>query len=147
MRITLEDGLLTIAALDSTQYTVIKSWNMMRWNKSMKRLEGAATEELLDKLSSIARLPEPIEAERQKMIAVRRAVDAERLMEEPTEYKFPVKVPLFKHQQRGAVMALLTFGLLDPSIVKVPEKPKSETEPVQKRLDRFFMEQEEPEGK
>lgn len=124
MRITLEDGLLTIAALDSTQYTVIKSWNMMRWNKSMKRLEGAATEELLDKLSSIARLPEPIEAERQRMIKLHKAIDTERLMKEPTEYKFPVKIPLFKHQQRGAVMALLAFGLLDPSIVQTGKKER-----------------------
>lgn len=134
----LENGTLIVAEVDSTQYAIIKSWNMMRWNKQTKWLEGAATGELLDRLASMVRLPEQIETERQRMIAVRKAVDAERLMEEPTEYKFPVKIPLFKHQQRGAVMALLTFGLLDPSAVKIPEKPKPETEPVQRSLDRFF---------
>ncbi len=134
----LENGTLIVAEVDSTQYAIIKSWNMMRWNKQTKWLEGAATGELLDRLASMVRLPEQIETERQRMIAVRKAVDAERLMEEPTEYKFPVKIPLFKHQQRGAVMALLTFGLLDPSIVQVQEKPKPETELVQKSLDRFF---------
>ena len=122
MKMKLENGTLIIADLDSTQYAIVKSWNMMRWNKSMKWLEGAATSDLLDRLASMVKLPEPIEAERQQMIAVRRAVDAERLMEEPTEYKFPVKIPLFKHQQRGAVMALLTFGLLDPAIVQDGKK-------------------------
>lgn len=138
MKMKLENGTLIVAEVDSTQYAIIKSWNMMRWNKQTKWLEGAATGELLDRLASMVRLPEQIETERQRMIAVRKAVDAERLMEEPTEYKFPVKIPLFKHQQRGAVMALLTFGLLDPSAVKIPEKPKPETESVQKSLDRFF---------
>lgn len=117
MKMKLENGTLIIAELDSTQYAIIKSWNVMRWNKATKWLEGTVTLDLLNRLASMVRLPEPIEAERQRMLNIQKAVDAERLMEDPTAYKFPVKIPLFKHQQRGAVMALLTFGLLEPDTV------------------------------
>lgn len=53
----LENGTLIVAEVDSTQYAIIKSWNMMRWNKQTKWLEGAATGELLDRLASMVRLP------------------------------------------------------------------------------------------
>ena len=138
MRMKLENGELVIAQLDSTQYAIIKSWNLMRWNKQAKWLEGMASSELLNKLASICRLPDQIEAERQRLNRIQRAVDAERLMEDPTEYKFPVKIPLFKHQQRGAIMALITFGLLDPGIVKTPEKPKPVLESAEEGFNRFM---------
>ena len=32
-------------------------------------------------------------------------------------YKFPVKMNLYRHQTRGANMALLTFGLIEPEQV------------------------------
>ena len=52
------------------------------------------------------------------MNELQEAVDEERMAEEPVPlYNYPVKYPLFKHQTRGANMALLTFGLVDP-----PEK-------------------------
>ena len=38
-------------------------------------------------------------------------------------YKYPVKYPLFKHQTRGANMALITFGLIDPPDVPDEERP------------------------
>ena len=67
--------------------------------------------ELLDKLASIVRLPPAIEDRRSRLHALQDAVDAERVNQEPTPFfKYPVKLPLYAHQMRGANMALLTFG-------------------------------------
>ena len=123
MKMKLDNGTLIIADCDSTQFNIIKSWNKMKWNKSRQWLEGPCTGELLNKLSSIVRLPEPIEAERKHFNDVAAAVDRERMKEDPVPlYKYPVKYPLFKHQTRGANMALITFGLIDPP--DVPEEEK-----------------------
>lgn len=122
MKMKLDNGTLIIADCDSTQFNIIKSWNKMKWNKSRQWLEGPCTGELLNKLSSIVRLPEPIEAERKHFNDVAAAVDRERMKEDPVPlYKYPVKYPLFKHQTRGANMALITFGLIDP-----PDVPDEE---------------------
>ena len=66
-------------------------------------------------MAGIVRLPGPIEAERQRMNGVQAAVDAERMKDvsEPL-CNYPVKIPLFQHQIKGANMALLTFGLIEP---------------------------------
>lgn len=118
MKMKLDDDTLIIADCDSTQFNIIKSWNLMRWNRSRQWLEGACTRELLNRLSTLVILPATIEKERTKMNEIQKAVDEERMAEEPVPlYNYPVKYPLFKHQTRGANMALLTFGLVDP-----PEK-------------------------
>lgn len=124
MRMKLEDGTLYIAGMDSTQFAVIKSWNLMRWDRVNKWLAGDATLELLNKLRSITRFPESIEAERQRQAGLQAAVDSERMKENPTKYKFPVKVKLFKHQERAGIMAMLTLGLLS-----VDEWKELQTEP------------------
>ena len=119
----LDNGTLIIADCDSTQFNIIKSWNKLKWNKSRQWLEGPCTGELLNKLSSIVRLPAPIEAERKHFNDVAAAVDRERMKEDPVPlYKYPVKYPLFKHQTRGANMALITFGLIDPPDVPDEER-------------------------
>lgn len=124
MKMKLDNGTIIIADCDSTQFNIIKSWNKLKWNKSRQWLEGPCTGELLNKLSSIVRLPAPIEAERKHFNDVAAAVDRERMKEDPVPlYKYPVKYPLFKHQTRGANMALITFGLIDPPDVPEEEKP------------------------
>lgn len=116
MKMKIENGNLIVADADSTQCAVIKSWNTMKWNRSRMWLEGPATSELLNRMASLVRLPAPIEAERQQMNRIQAAVDAERMADVPKPlYKYPVKIPLFRHQIRGANMALLTFGLIEPS--------------------------------
>ena len=78
-------------------------------------LYGPADGELLNKLAGLVRLPANIEAERQRLNSITEAVDRERMKEDPVPlYKYPVKMSLFKHQVRGANMALITFGLVDP---------------------------------
>lgn len=119
---------LSIADADQVQFSIIKSWNLMKWDKQTKSLMGTASLELLEKLSSITTLPTgggispktgkpfPNIAEYyEKLRKTREAVDKERLTEDPIPiYKPPVKVPLYAHQIRGLNMALLTFGWAEP---------------------------------
>lgn len=115
MKMALQGNTLKIIEADNVQFTVIKSWNKMRWNKKLKQLEGIADLELLDKLSSIVRLPPAIEAHRAELHRVQAAVDRERVNPDPAPlYPYPVKLPLYRHQTRGANMALLTFGMVEP---------------------------------
>lgn len=115
MKMKIENGQVIIADVDNIQYQIIKSWNLTRWDKAKKWITGPVSRDLLNKLSELVRLPEPIEAERQRMNEVQRAVDAERMKENPVPLcKFPVKIDLFKHQIRGVNMALITFGLIEP---------------------------------
>lgn len=115
MKMKMENGQLIVADVDSSRYAIIKSWNLMRWNKGMQWLEGPVTMELLDRMSKLVRLPEQIESERLRMKRVQDAVDKERMKEKPTNlYYYPVKANLFIHQQKAANMAALTFGWASP---------------------------------
>lgn len=115
MKMALKDGEILIKDVDNMQFTIIKSWNKMRWSKSEQMLRGPADGELLNKLAGLVRLPIALEAERQRLNRIAEAVDKERMAAEPVAlYKYPVKYPLFKHQTRGANMCLLTFGLVNP---------------------------------
>jgi len=115
MKMGLKGNILIIAEADNVQFTVIKSWSKMKWDKKTQRLTGIADLELLDKLSAIVTLPPKVAAYRQQLQAVADAVDRERMNENPVPlYKYPVKLPLYAHQTRGANMALLTFGWIRP---------------------------------
>ena len=115
MKMALKGTTLLIREADSVQFNVIKSWNKMKWDKATKTLVGVADLELLDKLSDIVRLPPTIEDYRTSLQAIRDAVDRERVNPEPRPfYRYPVKMPLYQHQTRGANMALLTFGWIAP---------------------------------
>lgn len=119
MKMALQGNTLKIIEADNVQFTVIKSWNKMRWDKKLQQLEGTADLELLDKLSSIVRLPSTIEAYREELHRVQDAVDRERVNPEPVPmYNYPVKLPLYRHQVRAANMCLLTFGLVEPQEVR-----------------------------
>ncbi|MDE7245145.1 MAG: hypothetical protein K2O18_14395 [Oscillospiraceae bacterium] len=115
MKMGLQGDTLIIAEMDSVQFTVIKSWGKMKWDKKKQRLTGIADLELMDKLSTIVKLPPKVEARRQQLQAVADAVDRERMNEKPVPFvNYPVKLPLYAHQVRGANMALLTFGWIGP---------------------------------
>lgn len=119
MKMAIKDGQLLIKEADTNQFMIIKSWGKMKWSKAEQMLYAPVEIELLNKLAGLVRLPEPIEQQRQQMNRVAEAVDRERLKEEPEPLcKYPVKLPLFKHQLRGANMALMVFGLLEPPIEK-----------------------------
>ena len=115
MKMALKDGKILIKDADSTQGAVIRSWNRMRWNKSLKLFEGDLSGDLLDRLAKLVKLPQAIEEERQAIHRVRRAVDQERARKDPEPLvRYPVTKQLYKHQVRAANMALITFGIVPP---------------------------------
>lgn len=115
MKMALQGVTLILVEVDTAQFAIIKSWNKMVWNKASKQLRGTANLELLDKLSGLVRLTPSVEARRQELRRVLDAVDRERTNPEPKPfYKYPVKLPLYAHQVRGANMALLEFGWVPP---------------------------------
>ena len=115
MKMALKDGQILIKEADNNQFLIIKSWSKMKWSKAEQMLYGPADIELLNKLAGIVRLPGPIEERRQKLNEVAAAVDRERMKKDPEPlYKYPVKLSLYKHQIRGANMALMVFGLIEP---------------------------------
>lgn len=115
MKMAMTNGQILIKDIDNVQFSIIKSWNKMRWDKADKLLRAPVDRELLNRLASMVKLPKTIEDERQRLNDIAAAVDAERMNEDPKPmYPYPVKLSLFKHQVRGANMCLLTFGLIDP---------------------------------
>lgn len=117
MKMKMENGYIYIVEANAMQSAVIKSWQQMKWNKKNRWWAGFASLELLDKLSRLVTLPEPINAERCHMAAVQEAVDRERI--KPAEevkplVDYPVKKELYSHQVRAANMAMITFGLVNP---------------------------------
>lgn len=117
MRMKMEKGWLYIIETDNVQSAVLKSWYQLRWNKGKKWWEGQVCAELLNKLKKSFGLPKPIDEERERLNAIQKAVDAERIL--PAEklkpmVTYPVTKALFAHQTRAANMALMTFGLVEP---------------------------------
>lgn len=104
--------MLIIKDITSEQFAVIKSWNKMVWKKATKTLEAPCEIELLDKLSTLVKLPPRISAYRDELMKVQTAVDDMRIKENVTPIiQPPVKANLFQHQVRGYNMALINFTL------------------------------------
>jgi len=115
VKMALQGTTLRIKDADNVQFTVIKSWNKMRWVKKLQELQGTADLELLDRLAGLVRLPPDVDRRRQELKAVQDAVDRQRVADHPDPlFKYPVKMPLYAHQTRGANMALITFGWVPP---------------------------------
>ena len=115
MKMALKGNTLILIEVDAAQFAIIKSWNKMKWDKKSQSLYGTADIELLDKLTSIVHLPSTVEQRWRELHALQDAVDRERVTPEPVPfYKYPVKMPLYAHQVRGANMAMLTFGWMVP---------------------------------
>lgn len=115
----IRDGTVILADVSprSDYFTAIHSWGLMGWSRQRQCFFGPATAELLNHLADLlqGRLPPQAEELRQKLNRIDEAVDAQRMAEDPKPlYKFPVKLPLYRHQTRAANMALMVFGLIDP---------------------------------
>mgnify|MGYP000082115219 FL=1 len=107
-----DDNMLIIKDITSEQFAVIKSWNKMVWKKATKTLEAPCEIELLDKLSTLVKLPPRISAYKDELMKVQTAVDDMRIKENVTPIVQPqVKANLFQHQVRGYNMALINFTL------------------------------------
>ncbi len=119
MQMKLDGTTLILIDMTSSQFSIIKSWNKMIWDKATKQLRGTADLELLDKLAGISGLTPSVAARRRELRQMLDAVDRERVNPEPKPfYKYPVKLPLYAHQVRGANMALLEFGWAPPGGAK-----------------------------
>lgn len=107
-----DDNMLIIKDITSEQFAVIKSWNKMVWKKATKTLEAPCEIELLDKLSTLVKLPPRISAYRDELMKVQTAVDDMRIKKNVTPIIHPpVKANLFQHQVKGYNMALINFTL------------------------------------
>lgn len=107
-----DDNMLIIKDITSEQFAVIKSWNKMVWKKATKTLEAPCEIELLDKLSTLVKLPPRISAYKDELMKVQTDVDDMRIKENVTPIiQPPVKANLFQHQVRGYNMALINFTL------------------------------------
>lgn len=118
MMMAMKDGKIMIKQADATQSAIIKSWNKMKWIRSTQMLVGDASDELLNRLASLVRLPAYIEEERKRRNRRQLAVNTERTVPDPRPLvRYPVKKSLYLHQIRSANMALVEFGLVDPAEV------------------------------
>lgn len=114
MKIALIRGVVTIAELSNLDFQRLKNISGLRWNRTTRCMVGPVSLNLLDGLASYYKLPADMETKRQRLGKTRREIDAERLAEDPAPLlPYPVKANLYKHQIRGANMALRAFGALD----------------------------------
>ena len=114
MKIALIRGVVTIAELGNLDFQRLKNISGLRWNRTTRCMVGPVSLNLLDGLARSYKLPADMETKRQRLGKTRREIDAERLAEDPAPLlPYPVKANLYKHQIRGANMALRAFGALD----------------------------------
>lgn len=114
MKIALIRGVVTIAELSNLDFQRLKNISGLRWNRTTRCMVGLVSLNLLDGLARYYKLPADMETKRQRLGKTRREIDAERLAEDPAPLlPYPVKANLYKHQIRGANMALRAFGALD----------------------------------
>lgn len=114
MKIALMRGVVTIAELSNLDFQRLKNISGLRWNRTTRCMVGPVSLNLLDGLARFYKLPADMETKRQRLGKTRREIDAERLAEDPAPLlPYPVNANLYKHQIRGANMALRAFGALD----------------------------------
>lgn len=114
MKIALIRGVVTIAELSNLDFQRLKNISGLRWNRTTRCMVGPVSLNLLDGLARYYKLPADMETKRQRLGKTRREIDAERLAEDPAPLlPYPVKANLYKHQIRGANMALRAFGALE----------------------------------
>lgn len=114
MKIALIRSVVTIAELSNLDFQRLKNISGLRWNRTTRCMVGPVSLNLLDGLARFYKLPADMETKRQRLGKTRREIDAERLAEDPAPLlPYPVNANLYKHQIRGANMALRAFGALD----------------------------------
>ena len=108
MKIALQHGQVILAEIEPLRHEQLKRIGPLRWNKTTRTMTGTISLDLLNALSRIFTLPPFVEAERQHLLNIAGQVEQQREAPEPVALvKYPVKAQMFKHQVRGANMALL----------------------------------------
>ena len=111
MKLSIQKNNLVAGGLTNDQYTVIRTWNLMRWDRTAKAMIGKVSIELLERFKIFGRLPQHLAEMLEDLRQREHLVATAKLEEDPKPLTdFPVKTALFKHQIRGVNCALLTFG-------------------------------------
>lgn len=112
MKVALRGNQLLIKDMNAVQFSSIKSWNRMKYDRKSGMMVGIADAELLDLLAQLIPLTEKLEAERTRLHSLQSRVDAERMKDNPTPLiPMPIKAKPYAHQIRGYNMALMVFDL------------------------------------
>lgn len=115
MKMAIRNGQVILVDVDMDRQAKIRASSLMQWNRTQQALCGPATAELMNFLADLMRLPAPAEQLRQELNQQKTAIDAQRTAADPVPLcDYPVKKQLYRHQIRGANMAMLAFGLVDP---------------------------------
>lgn len=117
MQQKLQDGIIFVRA-SKEEEAIIKTWRMMTKDKDQGIWYAPISRPLLENLKRNGGLIPPAKKELEKMQLTQKAVDAERIKpdgEVKPMIEYPVKAKLYTHQIRAANMALMTFGIIDPT--------------------------------
>lgn len=110
MKIAVQHGNVILAEVEPLRFEQLKRIGLLRWNKSSRCFTAPMSLDLLNALQRLFNLPGYIEEERQRLLDVKRKVEEQRAAADPAPlYDYPVNATLFKHQTRGANMAMETL--------------------------------------
>lgn len=110
MKIALRDGKVILAEIDPLRFEQIKRIGTLRWNRRTRTYTGSANRDTLDALAAIFPLPSNVEGVRKRLAYISGQIEEQRNAENPAPlYPYPVKGQLYKHQIRGANMAMMTM--------------------------------------
>ncbi len=116
MKLALANGNVYIQNTKA-EYPIVKGLPNAKFDKKIKAWVVPATLDILDRLQRFVKLTPKLEAERQRLQRKQALIDKERMDEEPVPLvDYPVKVKLFRHQIRGANMALYALEMEDRNV-------------------------------
>ena len=108
MKLAIDNGLLRVSNC-ANWFNDIKALGF-KYDKKTRELVGDCTLDRLNGLAAIGRLPDAIEGERRRQAAVYAEIEAEKQEQDPHPFvKYPVSVPLYKHQIKAANCAMRLF--------------------------------------
>ena len=116
-----ENGLLLIKPRNHDEIILIKSWRMFKEDRVKGVWFAELSKTMLEKVKKEVGLIPPAQTELDKFVEIQEAVDYVRVLPNdkiPNIVHFPIHGIPFAHQKRGALMALLTFGVISPDEVR-----------------------------
>ena len=119
------DGQTLFIKASKEESSVIRAWHLMTLDKNRGYWYAEISIGLLEKLQQTFGLIPPAQDALTKLRRIQAAVDKERIRPDKDVECYidpPVKVKLYKHQERAYNMALINFGLLDPDITTQKER-------------------------
>lgn len=98
-------------------YETLRATGRFRYNRPDRTMRAPWGLITLNILNEIVKLPPKMEEERIKLMRIDLAIRHEKESKEAKPlYPYPVKADLMAHQIKGANMALLQFGVLQPEV-------------------------------